>query len=65
MAEALGEEIAEVDAPGADGFAGDADAPFQERFFNVAVTQGKPVVEPHGRIDHREGKPVARELVAA
>ena len=45
MAQALREEITELDAPGPNGFVGDADAPFQQQFFNVAAAEREAVVE--------------------
>ncbi|WP_425429947.1 hypothetical protein [Deinococcus hopiensis] len=65
VTEALGEEMAEVDAPRADGFTRHADAPLQQKFFDIAGAQGKSVVEPYGVADDREGEPVAGELLTA
>ncbi|BDP43742.1 hypothetical protein DAETH_37110 (plasmid) [Deinococcus aetherius] len=45
VAEVLGKKVAELDAPGPDGLAGDGDAPLQQEFFDVPVAEGKPVVQ--------------------
>lgn len=65
MAQTLGEEVAELDAPGANGLARHADSSFQQKFFNIPVAQGKPVVELNGVPDDRERESIARKLLTA
>ncbi|BDP43611.1 hypothetical protein DAETH_35800 (plasmid) [Deinococcus aetherius] len=65
VAEILSKEISEFEAPSADGLVGDGDASFQQKFLDVPVTEGEPVVEPHGVADNRRGEPVTGELLTA
>ena len=63
VAQSLDKQIAELDAPRANGFAGDGNSSFQQEFFDVPITQRKSVVEPHGIPDDLKREPVAGELV--
>lgn len=67
VAQTLSEEIAdaEVDAPRADGLTGHGAAPFQQRFFDVPITEREAVVEPDRVADHGKGEPIAREPLTA
>ena len=61
----MGKLVAEGDAPRADGFSGHADPAFQQQFFDIAVAQREPVIEPDGVADHVEGEPIPWELLTA
>lgn len=65
MAQALGEQVTEGDAPGADRFPGHADPTFQQQYFDIPVAQREPVIQPDGAADHVEGEPVATKLLTA
>ena len=54
-----GIERTELDAPQADCFSADGDAPFGEEVFNIPMAQIEPVVEPDG-----VGNYIWRESVA-
>jgi hypothetical protein len=64
MAQFLGEEWRELDVPLAQGLVTDHNAALVQQFLNIALAQGKPVVEPEGVLDddHREA---ARRAQAA
>jgi len=65
MTQVLCERCAEVDTPGADGFARHFDAPLEQQFLDVSVTQGVSMVEPDRVADDRERKSVPWELLVA
>lgn len=65
VAQALGEQVTEGDAPGADRFPGHADPTFQQQFFDIPVAQREPVIPPDGVADHVEGAPGATKLLTA
>jgi len=65
VTQVLSELFAEVDTPGADGFARhfNLSAPLEQQFLDVSVTQGKAVVEPDRVADDRERESVPWELL--
>jgi hypothetical protein len=63
VAETLGEEVTELDAPSANGLTRHGDAPFQQEFFDIPIAQAEAVIEPDGIADDCEGEPVPRKLL--
>jgi hypothetical protein len=58
VTELFGEERRELDIPLAEGFVTDDNAALVQQFLNIALAQGKPVVEPKGVLDDAERKSV-------
>ncbi|BDP43787.1 hypothetical protein DAETH_37560 (plasmid) [Deinococcus aetherius] len=65
LAQSLGKEVAELDAPRQDRFTGDANSSFQQQFFDIPIAEREAVVQPHGIADHGERKTIAGELLTA
>jgi len=55
----------EIDAPGADGFAGHFNPPLKQQRFDVPITQGRAVVKPDGMADDRKRESVPWKLLVA
>ncbi len=63
VAQALGEGVAELDAPSADGLAGDDNSSFQQEFLDVPITQREAVVQPNGVPNDLKRESVAGKLL--
>ena len=63
VAQVLGELAAEIDAPGANGFARHFDAPLEQQLFDIPVTQSIPMVKPDGLTDDRKRESVPWKLL--
>lgn len=63
MAQAVGEQVAEFDAPAADGLTGDDDASFQQERFDVSIAQRETVVQPDGLPNDLKRESVAGKLL--
>ena len=63
MVQALGEQVAELDTPSADGLAGDSNPAFQQDPLNVPTTHREAVVQPDGVSNELKRESVAGKLL--
>ena len=59
MPQFLSEERCELDVPLAQRFVAHLNAALVQQFLNIALAQGKPVVEPKGMLDDAQRKTVS------